>query len=368
MPKKIVSAGLICLDITPVFDDAQNKNLENLLAPGKLIEVNNVDVHTGGSVSNSGLAFRFFGANTSFLGKIGNDYFGDIVMKIFSKYNAADNLIVSADSNTSYSVVLAPPGIDRIFFHHPGANNTFCYDDLDFESIRNADLFHFGYPTIMKKLYENKGAELIRIFKKVKSLEVLTSLDMSAVDPESDSGKADWESIVKEVIPYVDFFVPSVEELCFLIDKPRYAEWLNQAGNKDITTILDLEHDIKPLAEKLLSWGAKVILIKCGAPGMYLRTADSSLLSSMGDLYSSWTNLDIFERSYKSECYASGTGAGDVSLAAFLSAAIDGYTSARCLQLATGAGACCVTTFDAFSGLISFEDMIKKIDSGWEKI
>ena len=53
-------------------------------------------------------------------------------------------MIVSPDSGTSYSVVIAPPGTDRIFLHNPGANNTFRARDLDFAKIARADFFHFG--------------------------------------------------------------------------------------------------------------------------------------------------------------------------------------------------------------------------------
>ena len=50
-------------------------------------------------------------------------------------------------------------------------------------------------------------------------------MDMAAVDADSEAGRADWEAILKRVLPYVDFFVPSVEELCFMLDRPRYESW-----------------------------------------------------------------------------------------------------------------------------------------------
>ena len=54
-------------------------------------------------------------------------------------------MILADQEKTSYSVVLAIPGIDRIFLHDPGANVNFSGSDLDFEAIKEADLFHFGY-------------------------------------------------------------------------------------------------------------------------------------------------------------------------------------------------------------------------------
>ena len=46
MKKKVIVAGHICLDITPVFPDGKVKSVEQVLSPGKLIQMGNADVHT----------------------------------------------------------------------------------------------------------------------------------------------------------------------------------------------------------------------------------------------------------------------------------------------------------------------------------
>ena len=74
----------------------------------------------------------------------------------------------------------------------------------------------------MKKMYEKGGEELLQIFQMVKRKGIATSLDMAAVDADSDAGKADWREIIQKVMPYVDFFVPSAEELLFMMDREKY--------------------------------------------------------------------------------------------------------------------------------------------------
>lgn len=64
----------------------------------------------------------------------------------------------------------------------------------------------------------------------------------------------------------------------------------------------------------------------------------------------------------------SGTGAGDTSIAAFLTAMLGGYTIEECMQLSTATGASCVTEYDALSGLKSFSELQKKIEEGWVKV
>lgn len=41
MKKKVIVAGHICLDITPVFPDGKVKSVEQVLSPGKLIQMGN---------------------------------------------------------------------------------------------------------------------------------------------------------------------------------------------------------------------------------------------------------------------------------------------------------------------------------------
>ena len=83
--------------------------------------------------------------------------------------------------------------------------------------------------------------------------------------------------------------------------------------------------------------------------------------------FAGWDKVSVFEKSYVPDRILSGTGAGDTSIAAFLKSAIEGYPVERCLQLATATGASCITSYGALDGLLSFEEMIAKIDAGWQK-
>ena len=371
MGKMIVAAGHICLDITPAFPDKAVNRVEEILVPGRLLQMGTADVHVGGAVANTGLGLKVLGADVKLMGKIGTDAFGEMVLSQLEHYQAQEGMILSQNENTAYSVVVAPQGIDRIFLHHSGANDTFQCSDLDFGIIKKAALFHFGYPPLMKSMYENQGEELIRIFKTVKAMGVATSLDMAAIDESSPAGAAEWDGILEQLLPYVDFFVPSIEELVYMLDRQKYNAWVARADGGDFTLKLSPEQDIKPMAEKLLNMGAKVVLIKCGAPGMYFATGNREDLETVGggigSTLTEWDNQSHFEPSYKPERIKSGTGAGDTSIAAFLYAVTLGMSWEKCLQMATATGASCVEHYDALSGLKSFAELEKKIRAGWEK-
>lgn len=356
--KKVIAAGHICLDITPVFPENGNaKSPAELLIPGRLINVKPADVHTGGSVANTGLALKILGNDVCLMGKVGDDAFGGMVQRILGDYGAG-GLIVDKNSSTSYSVVLALPQVDRIFLHDPAANDTFAGSDVPDAALEDAALFHFGYPPLMKKMYENNGTELKELFARVKKTGIATSLDMAAVDPASEAGRADWYAILKNVLPYVDFFVPSFEELCFMLDREKY---------EAVTEAPDMERDVKPLAEKALSLGCGAVLIKCGTAGMYFVSSDMKNASPRIKLDTAlWANKEFPQPCFKAELVRSATGAGDASIAAFLSAVLRGKSPEECVALAAAEGACAVTSYDALGGLKSLEELEEKIAAGWE--
>lgn len=369
--KKVICAGHVCVDITPAIPDSGCGKIEEVLLPGKLLQVGKASLSGGGVVSNTGLGMKVLGANVSLMGKIGKDSFGRAIIGKFRKYGAEDGLIIQDQDATSYTVVVAIPGIDRIFLHHSGANDTFCDADIPWEKVEDAALFHFGYPPLMKKVYEQEGLELVKILSHAREAGAAVSLDLAAVDPNSDAALQDWKAILVKTLPLVDIFCPSIEELCYMLDRERFDSWKKRAGGKDVTTILDVDRDIRPLAEECMALGSKILFLKCGVPGMYLKTADSQVLESISPRLEldtrAWADQDFFEKSYVPEKVLSGTGAGDTSIAAFLKAVLDGYSPQMAMHLAAGTGASCVEAYGALDGLRSFDELIAKMEAGWEK-
>lgn len=370
MSKKAVVAGHICIDLTPMIPEQGSVQIQDILSPGKLLNVSGIAIHTGGVVSNTGLAMKKLGADVVLAGKIGNDAFGDMAAGIIGQYGSTDGLIRSADS-TSYSIVLAFPGVDRIILHNPGANDTFCADDLPMDVIRESALFHFGYPPHMKRMFENEGAELIRMMRLVREAGTVTSLDMSMVDPKSEAGQVDWRSVLEKTLPYVDIFAPSVEELTFMLDRDAYRKIKAKSSDADFTELLDIEADVEPLGRACLELGAKIVLIKCGAPGLYYCTAGEQLLRQIGEKTgidaAQWADRKGFEQSFVPDRVLSGIGAGDTCVAAFLTAVLEGCSLEKSVQYASATGACCVAAYDALSGLKSFGELDRKIAGGWKK-
>lgn len=154
-----------------------------------------------------------------------------------------------------------------------------------------------------------------------------------------------------------------------MLDRKHYEELIKKADGEDITKYLDLDKDILPLAEKSLKLGAKAVLLKCGKPGMLLKTSGrmKETGSRLGLNASLWNDFSKFETSYKIDKLLSATGAGDTSIAAFLTSILTGYGPEESVQNAAAAGALCCTAYDAVSGLEPLQLIRRRIESGWEK-
>ena len=353
----MIVAGHICLDISPKIH-ARGLAMDEVLRPGKLVNAGKCCVSLGGPVSNTGIALSLLGQDVALMCKVGDDLFGEIVAKKIEEYGVRKAVAVDAASDTSYTVALVVPGYDRIFIHDPGANNTFTAGDIDFDEVARCKLFHFGYPPLMEKIYSQGGTQLTEIFKRAKELGATTSLDMSLPDRASESGKQDWNSILENTLKYVDIFLPSVEEILFMLYPEKYDAFIQEhQGEKDPLDTLDI--DILPmLGQRLMDLGCKIAVIKCGVRGYYIRTSEN--LDNFGRVKpanaQNWSGREILCESYHIDNIVSATGSGDSSIAGFLSTFMNGETITECMDIACTTGAENLTAQDALSGIRNMEE------------
>ncbi len=360
----VIAAGHICLDIIPRFGNIKADRVGNILTPGRLVNVSEAAISTGGSVPNTGIALLKLGLKVDFMGKVGDDLFGKAIIGILGNYIEPHGMITAKGEHSSYTIVIAIPGIDRMFLHNPGTNAAFDYGDIDFALVRNARLFHLGYPPLMRNLYINDGAELIKIFTQVKSMGVTTSLDMALPDPDSESGKVDWDLILRKLLPHVDIFTPSIEEVMFMVDRKRLSSLKHEAKGGDIVDFFKPD-DLTRISDVLLGYGAKIITLKCGHRGFYLRTTGKAILDKIGyakpaDSHN-WSNRELWAPCYHIDRIASAAGSGDSAVAGFLTGYLKGESPEICMKCANAAGAQNVEALDAVSGVKTWDEVMKMV-------
>jgi sugar/nucleoside kinase (ribokinase family) len=369
-PLPAVVAGHLCVDVIPGLDHLLPGQFTQLFQPGRLIAAGPAKFSTGGPVSNTGLSLHRLGIPTRLIGRVGNDPLAQIVREIVNSYSPDLGAgIVSSESATSYTVIINPPGIDRIFLHHSGSNDAFRASDVNYDLVAQAALFHFGYPPMMKQMYVNEGAELVEVMRRAKETGATTSLDMVFPDPTSPGGQANWDKILRATLPYVDIFVPSIEEMLFMLRRDLYEQMVAAAPDGNILTQVTPQL-LSDFAGELISYGVKIMMLKLGSRGIYLRCAPEAGLSGMGraapqDL-SAWANREIWAPCFQVNVVGT-TGAGDATIAGFLSGLLRGMPIEQCVTAAVAVGACNVEAADALSGVRTWEATQDRIQAGWKR-
>ncbi len=358
MTPDVVVAGHLCLDIIPPFT-----NETVTLAPGQLTEVGPVKLAPGGGVANVGLALLKLGVHTRLMGRVGDDVFGRALEQLLRAQHSAagEGIQTVPGENTSYTIVISPPGLDRTFLHHPGYNNRYGCADIDFAQVARAKIFYIGYPPIMRRLYEDDGLELEELLRRAKKIGVTTVMDMAMPDPNADAGQVNWPSLLERVLPFVDIFMPSLEEILLMFDQAA-----PNSGNQFEAPAASL-YD---LSQRLLNFGTGIVGLKLGTRGFYLRTASAERLALIGNtrLLESrvWSDRELWSPVFNVNVRGT-TGAGDATIAGFVAALLRQLEPEDVLTIATAVGACCVEEADATSGIRTWEETLARIHAGWPR-
>ena len=359
-------AGYIGVDLTPGFPPARGAvPLPAIFRPGKLVEVKGLNLALGGVVANTGLAMKKFRRRVALMGLVGNDMLGDFVVGRLQADGVASGIRRTNKAGTAFGIVIAPPGTDRIFLEDPGCNRVFTSADINYATVGKSRLFHFGYPTLMESLFMNGGAELRRLLARVRKLGVTTSLDMTLPDSGSLAGQTDWRNILETILPFVDVFVPSVEEIIFMLEPKHYARMLSNAHGGDIMDAVSPDL-VARLGNRIMAMGVKVLMIKAGHRGAYVRTGDVWKLNAATSLNlpaENWNDRDLWISAFPADPrrVRNACGAGDCAVAGFLSAILEGADIEKAGRYAMLAGRDNLYGIDSLAGLSDWRRMTKMI-------
>ncbi len=361
-----VIAGYICVDLVPdLTGSGASTNVSDFFKPGKLIEIGGLSYTLGGVVANTGIAMKKFNREVYLNGLIGEDFIGGIARESLNKNNLAGGISTTTEAGTAFGLVIAPPGIDRIFLESPGCSRIFGMEHIHFDKVARSRIFHFGYPPLLRNFYLDNGERLCKLFASVQRMNVVTSLDFSLPDPESESGKVDWPAIMRRLLPFVDIFVPSVEEVLQIMAPDRYAEIKSVSDGMDMIDLVP-PAVIREIGKAIIGQGVKILLIKAGHRGAYLMTGDiSSINRKKGFALSpeQWNDRNCWHPACEVDLarVKHASGSGDAAAAAFLCAILDNESPERALQYAIIAGRNNLYCHDMYDDLGDWAEMTEEI-------
>jgi len=296
--------------------DVLAKTVDNLPDKGKLDRVDRIELFTGGCAVNAAIAKARLGMNVALVGKIGNDGFGSYISNSLQKEKVdIGGLVVDNKCSTSASVVLVDSTGERSFLHSIGANGEFTGDDINYDIIHDSKIVFVAGTMLMPKF---DGKQCAVFLQNARKAGCTTALD-TAWD---STGR--WMEVLEPCMEHIDLFMPSIEE----------AEMLS--GEKEPDKIADV----------FLSMGVKLVVIKMGKKGCFIKTPQERHLIPT---YTKYKAVDT-------------TGAGDSFAAGVLTGYSKGWGLYQCGILANAVGTHCVMSAGASTGIRSFEETIDFIN------
>jgi sugar/nucleoside kinase (ribokinase family) len=292
-----------CLGI--LVADVVGKPIEAFPPKGTLAPVERMELHVGGCAANTGIALQRLGVETAIIGKVGEDGFGDYVTGVMRKAGLdVRGVVASRDASTSATMVAVDATGERTFLHHTGANATFGEGDVSWLLIEDSKILHIAGIYLMPRF---AGDECASVLTRARESNVVTSLD-TAWDFTSR-----WMSVLKQCLPYLDYMLPSLNEAQEITGQTKPEE----------------------IAKMLIDLGAKVVGLKMGERGAYVRSAAGE---------------EIIAPALKVQAVDS-LGAGDAWAAGFLCGLAQGWSLERVTRFANTVGACSVLELGSTTGI-----------------
>ena len=175
MNKDVIALGELLIDFTENDVSSQGNPV--------------MEANPGGAPCNVLAMLTKLGHSTAFIGKVGNDMFGDQLSKALEEVGIDTvGLVKDERIHTTLAFVHTFPDGDRdfSFYRNPGADMMLTEDEIDVELIKGAKIFHFGSLSMTS---EPVKSATMKALKTAKESGVIISFDPNLREPLWDSLK-----------------------------------------------------------------------------------------------------------------------------------------------------------------------------------
>jgi len=138
--------------------------------PAGLSEQGNIcfERNPGGAPANVLACLSRLGGKTAFIGKVGDDMFGNHLADTLEKHNIdVSGLKLSKDAKTTLAFVQLNDSGDRSFsfYRNPGADTTLKPEEVEYELISRSRVFHFGSLSLTDEPSRGATIEAVKFAK-----------------------------------------------------------------------------------------------------------------------------------------------------------------------------------------------------------
>ncbi len=275
---------------------------------GGCYAVDEITLAVSGAAGVAAIAAAKMGLKTRAVGGLGNDLMGDWVMQRLKDFQVDTQMMQRQPGwKTSSSIVTTRADGSRPALHMTGATSTFVVAPKDFDNATNAKVFHLGGVGLMHAMDGEANASLM---KHAKARGCITTVDIFAAT-------ADDLPDVAAVLPYTDYFMPSIEEARAL------------SGIDDLVGCTNFFHD----------QGVAACVFTLGGDGAYFSHKDGTRFL-----------IPAYDITVKCTC-----GCGDAFDAGFAVALVKGFDPETSVRFAQATSALNATGLGSQAGVESFD-------------
>jgi len=268
--------------------------------------INGYTMEMGGSACIFACQCAKLGLKTTGTGSVGSDTMGDFMLNALAQGGVDTAHIKKSPDRTGLTLSMTKTGGDRSMLTYMGAIDTVQKSWVE-ELIPKTRHYHICSYFLHKNL-QNAYLEFLPLAKK---LGVTISLDTNW-DPEEG-----WDSGIRDVLPYVDVFLPNENELMHITGQGNIHDALKYAGEK-----------------------IPIIAVKCGSDGAY-----------------AYCNGTVYKQEALKITVADTVGAGDSFNGGFIYGYLSGLPIEECLRV----GAMCGSLSACYPGGLKGQPRINEI-------
>jgi sugar/nucleoside kinase (ribokinase family) len=246
------------------------------------------------------------------VGAVGDDEKADWVLLTLNKHGIDTSAMQRIKGiPTSATILNVRPNGDRPALHVRGASDHFDVPASMYDQVFDAPIIHLGGTGLLKKL---DGPASVTILREAKKRGCIVTFDLIAANAET-------AAIVKPLLPFIDYFMPSIEEA---------RDMSGQATPEDC-------------ARFYLDHGAQCCVFTLGGDGAYYAHRDGTRMKSPA--YA----IQIIDT----------TGCGDAFDAGFIASLHHKMDTETALRFAQASAGLVATGLGSDAGIISFEQTME---------
>ena len=300
--------GLYCIDVL-------GRPVTAIPEGGNAIFIDQIRLTVAGTAGGTVVDCAKLGLNALAVGAVGNDEKGRFVLDTLSGYGIGTHRMQRHDGvHTAASILNVRPNGERPCLHVRGSSEVLLVTDADYPEVLDARFVHMGGNGLLTRMDGQPTADMLAA---AKALGRTTTFDLIFAT-------AELMEKLRPAMPYVDYFIPSIEEATAL------------CGRTD-------PHDAARFFRDL---GVKTCVLTMGGDGCIVINDDVTIRLAAHD-------IDVVDT----------TGCGDAFTAGFIAGLHHGWDLERAARLGGACGALVAGGLGSDAGIVDWDQTVQAMNT-----